>query len=132
MRILILLLVFFTTAQASVEVSSKVFVKNCLRGYKKSIRYMNEDKVDPLAPQDSNAVQLCQSLYHNDTEYKYFPWVMESISFLKVPKNDIKLAEFSTPEGNCELGSYFAQKMYQADLSVRESMKFAKSVCRKQ
>ena len=115
---------------AAIEYPHGAFLSHCLKGYKQSIQVLKDRPIDPLAPKDSTGSQLCLSLFYNDTEFRHFSWVSDAISFLKVPKNEIKLSEFSTAHGNCELGSYFAQRMFRMNISEKESIDFAKKICR--
>lgn len=101
----------------------------CNWGYKKTALIIDKDSRDELYPGEVTSWELCKLAFNNDLSHDGSSWVVEALSFLEIPPNQIKPLQMITKKGHCEIGSILFQKKF---LSVHDHVTIkltAKGVC---
>lgn len=92
-------------------------VERCNWGYKNTASIMKKNSKDELYPGEVTSWELCKLAVDPALHHDASSWVVEALSFLEVPKDQIKPLEMLTKKGQCEIGSILYQKKF---LSVHD------------
>jgi hypothetical protein len=120
----------------SITLSLSVFAESdltkasrCNWGYKNTASIIDRNTKENLYPEGLSSWELCKLPFDNDLDHEGADWVIEALSFLEIPSNQLKPIEMITKRGQCEIGSILFQKKF---LKVHDSIAIkltAKGVC---
>lgn len=119
---------FITIAWA--EVSSDV-LNRCNSGYRSMERMKPGSSRDTLAPDPATTPrELCATLFNDNQANENDAWLGTTVAHLRIPAGELKLREFSTPEGKCRIGALIYLKKYFIDISITSKYQMTVDACK--
>ncbi len=123
-----LILVCFCLSVYSAEDLTKA--ARCDWGYKNTSLILEMNSKDELYPVEISSWELCKLAFEPDPSNNGSSWVIESLSFLKIPANHIKPLEMLTKKGQCEIGSILFQKKFLSSYDHVAIKLAAEGICK--